>query len=87
VDFSEAGQSVAVSDLLKRKRRGFFVECGAFDGERFSNSLFLERTLDWTGLLIETDPKNFELLKAKNRKAWLVHGCLEVRPFVILRKG
>ncbi|KAG7156877.1 hypothetical protein Hamer_G024123 [Homarus americanus] len=35
------------------KREGFFVEVGAVDGETLSNSLYLERNLGWSGLLIE----------------------------------
>ena len=40
------------------QRDGFFVECGAFDGETRSNTLNLERDLGWTGVLIEADPVN-----------------------------
>ena len=38
------------------QRRGFFIECGALDGETRSNSLFLEMVNEWTGILIEADP-------------------------------
>jgi hypothetical protein len=37
--------------LFKQKRKGFFIEAGAFDGESFSNTLYLEKRLGWTGLL------------------------------------
>ena len=33
------------------------------DGERGSNSLSLEKDLDWSGLLAEGDPSNIELIK------------------------
>ena len=49
----EIGQPTVVDKILKRKRNGFFIECGAFDGEDFSNSLFFELHRNWTGLLIE----------------------------------
>jgi len=41
--------------LAKRvtKKRGFYVELGANDGVAQSNTLFLELTRGWTGLLIE----------------------------------
>jgi FkbM family methyltransferase len=32
---------------------GFFIECGANDGWRQSNTLMYERNLNWSGLLIE----------------------------------
>ncbi|CAG7827400.1 unnamed protein product, partial [Allacma fusca] len=67
-----AGQVQAVQDILKNfGSNGFYVECGANDGEYFSNSLWLESTLKWEGLLIEADPKIFKHLKSKNRKAWI----------------
>jgi hypothetical protein len=34
------------------KRGGVFVEAGAYDGETFSNTLYLEKRLGWTGLLV-----------------------------------
>ena len=39
-DASQHGQSAFVDKLLSRRRDGFFVECGAGDGEVNSNSLF-----------------------------------------------
>jgi len=55
-DASQAGQAAFVDKLLSGRRRGFFVECGAADGEVFSNSLFFELERNWTGLLIEANP-------------------------------
>lgn len=46
--------------MVKRfagKREGFFVEIGALDGEMFSNTYLLEKSLNWTGILIEADPR------------------------------
>ena len=45
------------------QRKGFFIEAGALDGERGSNSLSLEKDLNWSGLLAEGDPSNIELIK------------------------
>ena len=52
------------------------MECGALDGEVSSNTLYMERNLQWEGLLIEADPKNFNALKSKNRKVWAVPACI-----------
>ncbi|KAK2142679.1 hypothetical protein LSH36_923g00000 [Paralvinella palmiformis] len=41
-DFSESGQPTVVNRLLSNKTKGFYVECGAADGEISSNSLFFE---------------------------------------------
>lgn len=37
-------------------RPGYFVEAGASDGFRFSNTYYLERFRGWTGILIEPIP-------------------------------
>ncbi|OAD52136.1 Protein Star [Eufriesea mexicana] len=62
-------------------KNGFFVECGAYDGETRSNTLVLERFLDWSGLLIEADPLNFSKMLQKNRKAYLTPTCLAIEPY------
>jgi len=75
-DFSEQGQTTIVLDLLAKRRQGFFVECGAADGQHKSNSLYLELFMNWTGILIEAEPEYFAKLKMKNRNAFLVNACL-----------
>ncbi|CAG0922098.1 unnamed protein product [Notodromas monacha] len=61
------------------KKSGVFFEAGALDGEILSTSLYLERTLNWTGLLAEMNPMAIELLLAKNRKSWIAPVCLSPR--------
>ena len=58
------------------QKKGFFIECGALDGETRSNTLYMERNLDWEGILIEGDPHNFQMVTKKKRKAWTVPACL-----------
>ena len=55
-----------------------FLECGAMDGERFSNSLFFEIYRNWTGLLIEANPLFLRSLIDKNRNAFVVRSCLSI---------
>lgn len=64
------------------KTGGFFVECGAFDGETDSSTLYMERTLGWTGLLIEAnaDAYNEQLLR-RNRKSWSLPVCVSLQPY------
>ncbi|XP_011135246.1 uncharacterized protein LOC105180701 isoform X2 [Harpegnathos saltator] len=72
------GQSAAIRDIFEDKRNGFFIECGAYDGETRSNTLYLERFRGWSGLLIEADPINFTKMLQKNRRAYLSPTCLSV---------
>lgn len=53
-------------EALKPKRNGYFVELGANDGIRKSNTFNLQRHFRWTGLLIEPSPRRF-LECVKNR--------------------
>lgn len=75
-DASQVGQSALVDKLLSGRRNGFFIECGAADGETFSNSLFFEIERNWTGILIEANPYNHRTLLRKNRRAYVLHACL-----------
>ena len=76
-----ANRNRAAVDLFSWiKRDGFFIECGALDGETRSNSLFFERFRGWTGLLIEADPVNYQQMVSKNRRAYMVPSCLSPTP-------
>lgn len=57
-----------VDNILQQRRNGFFIECGAYDGEIFSNTLFFEMQRNWTGLLVEANKNAFQNLKSKHRK-------------------
>ena len=84
-DASQAGQAMFVDKLLSGRRGGFFIECGAADGEMFSNSLFFELERNWTGLLIEANPDFHSALLDKNRRAYVLQACLstERRPVTV----
>uniref|UniRef100_A0A6A7FUD2 Protein Star-like n=1 Tax=Hirondellea gigas TaxID=1518452 RepID=A0A6A7FUD2_9CRUS len=84
------GQQQVIDKLLRQMRGGFYVECGGFDGESYSNSLTLERERGWKGLLVEPDSKNFQRMKEKNRKAYIAHSCLAETPYpkkVLFQRG
>ncbi|MEL6646101.1 MAG: FkbM family methyltransferase [Pseudomonadota bacterium] len=62
--FSQAGQDAFLeNDIFTGMRNGVFVEIGAFDGIRGSNTLFFEKFRDWSGLLIEASPLYFSWLE------------------------
>ncbi|XP_057367395.1 uncharacterized protein LOC130688432 [Daphnia carinata] len=70
------GQAKGILRILRNQTNGFFIECGAYDGETLSNTLYMERSLAWTGLLIETDQVSFKALIGRNRKAFTSPVCL-----------
>ena len=60
---------------------GTFVELGALDGERFSNTYLLEHCFNWSGLLIEAQPSNAAQLMRSNRpRAVKLHSAVCHRP-------
>lgn len=81
VEDQSMGQASVIRKMYKDKKNGFFVECGAYDGETRSNTLVFERLLNWTGLLVEADPLNFSKMLKKNRRAYLTPTCLGIRPY------
>lgn len=80
-DDPSMGQSKQIREILGDQNGGFFIECGALDGETRSNTLIFEKRFGWKGVLVEGDPKNFDLMRKKNRKAWSVNGCLSTFPY------
>lgn len=76
LDYSAYKQSIVIDNLLKSKTNGFFVEAGAYDGERMSNSLFFELNRNWTGLLIEPIPQHYKNLISKKRNVYSINACL-----------
>ena len=50
---SQAGQDQIIDRIMKGKRGGTFIDVGAYDGVNGSNTLFLEKWRDWSGVLVE----------------------------------
>jgi len=75
------GQLGMVADLFKGKKDGFFMECGALDGEQLSNSLLFEIQFGWQGLLIEAIPEAYENLKNKHRRAYSINAALSRKAY------
>jgi FkbM family methyltransferase len=73
---SQSGQDKFVIETVFRgQKNGVFVEIGAFDGIRFSNTYNLETDYNWSGLCIEPIPEQFEKL-IKNRNCHCVQACV-----------
>lgn len=71
--WSQAGQDMCAFSVLNQLKGGYFVEAGAYDGEEHSNSLWLEKTHGWNGLLIEPNMHLFHKINKLKRKCSLVN--------------
>tara|TARA_B110000483_G_scaffold243424_1_gene333165 strand:- start:3569 stop:4363 length:795 start_codon:yes stop_codon:yes gene_type:complete len=72
---SQLKQDLFVLNECKFKKKGYFVEIGATDGIRFSNTYLLEKELKWTGILC--DPARIWHTKLKqNRSSFIDKGCV-----------
>jgi FkbM family methyltransferase len=79
--FSRTG-AVGMDDKLQRHLDidgGFFVEAGANDGVNFSNTYYLERAREWTGLLVEAIPDLYRAC-VRHRPRSRVVNCALVAP-------
>ena len=81
------GQPLVVEEVLKKhklwkKSPGFFIESGAADGVRYSNTLYFESKYNWSGLLVEPNPRCVSHYRGSsksvnsNRKAFTTVNCL-----------
>jgi FkbM family methyltransferase len=61
--------------LLDFKTNGYFVEFGATDGVKFSNSMLLESAFGWTGILAEPG-KNWHKALKSNRNGIIETRCV-----------
>ena len=70
---SQSGQDKIIKNFFfNNKKKGYFIEIGAYDGIMGSNCYYFEKYLDWNGIAIEPSPNQFEKLK-KNRSCKLIN--------------
>jgi FkbM family methyltransferase len=72
---SQCGQDLFVLDVLEAKCNGFFLDSGASDGIRASNTQLLETSFGWKGICVEPNERAFAAL-VKNRRCRCVNCCL-----------
>ena len=78
--FSQYQQDKIVNEAFFHDMKdGVFVDIGAHNGVTFSNTLFFEKDLGWTGLCIEPLPEVFNQL-TENRTCKCIHGCVANSP-------
>tara|TARA_B100000945_G_C20398665_1_gene606147 strand:+ start:105 stop:830 length:726 start_codon:yes stop_codon:yes gene_type:complete len=71
--FSQEGQDKFLNKIFN-KNKGYYVDIGASDGIKISNSYFFEK-LGWDGIAIEANPKQFKNL-ISNRKCKCLNICI-----------
>jgi FkbM family methyltransferase len=72
---SQLRQDLFVLSQLGFKKDGFFVEFGATDGKKLSNSYLLETKFNWRGILVEPG-RNWHTELYKNRKSIIDTRCV-----------
>tara|TARA_B100002019_G_scaffold225742_1_gene198763 strand:- start:70 stop:780 length:711 start_codon:yes stop_codon:yes gene_type:complete len=64
---SQLDQDKKVLKYFNYKKNGFFIEAGANDGIKHSNTYYLEKKYNWKGICIEPVPNIFnKLIKNRN---------------------
>ena len=73
---SQSGQDKIIKNsFFSSKKKGYFVEIGAFDGVLGSNCIHFEKSMKWDGIAIEPSTIQFEKLKL-NRKCHLINKAI-----------
>ena len=74
--YSQGGEDYLVWKLLDRQQRasGYYVEVGALDGRRFSNSYAFEQ-IGWPGICVEAHPDYYQQARRNRPGATVVHAA------------
>ena len=73
--YARSGQDKYLDqNIFKGKRKGIYVDVGAYDGVESSNTLFFEQSREWYGICIEPLDDAFKKLK-ENRNCICINKC------------
>ena len=73
---SQIGQDkILDQEIFRGKTNGVFVEVGALDGCGASNTWFFEKERNWSGLLIEPNPIEFNKMENNQRPLSYKENC------------
>ena len=73
--YSQLNQDINVLKFYNNKKDGYFVEIGAADGIKISNTYLLEKEYNWKGICIEPVPEQYEKL-VNNRNCICENVCV-----------
>jgi len=79
---SQSQEDTILLKWLKGLCNGTYIEMGGLDGVRYSNSHVFNKALDWKGVHVEADPRNYKnLVKNRPNEIANVHAgvCLDER--------
>jgi FkbM family methyltransferase len=75
VDNNGMPLDIKLDMIFSQKENGFFIELGANDGLKQSNTAFLEFHRGWRGVLIEPSPNAFALCKQNRPNSICIHAA------------
>ena len=61
--------------FFSKAKSGYFIDIGAYDGIKFSNSFYFEKNKNWKGVCVEPNKQVFDKLQ-QNRKCNLINGVI-----------
>jgi len=65
----QASQDKFTVNVLKGKNNGFFIELGSCDPININNTYILEKTFNWSGIMVELDPVYLPLYKLHRKNS------------------
>ena len=77
--YSQKGQDKFIIDFFNKKKNGYFIEIGGYDGITNSNTYKLEKEFNWNGLLVE--PSLHLYNKLKNKRNCKSENCIIVNEY------
>jgi FkbM family methyltransferase len=76
VYYGQQGEDCLLWSIFKKsKQTGFFIDVGALDGKRFSNTYSFELA-GWSGICVEAHPNYIDLLKSNRPNSNVVHAAV-----------
>jgi FkbM family methyltransferase len=76
VYYSQYLQDIFVDIVFfNKKENGYFIDIGAYDGIKFSNTYYFEKKYQWQGIAVEPNKEVFKKLK-QSRTCNLINGVI-----------
>lgn len=61
--YSSFAEDLVVAKIMDNKKKGFYVDVGAFHPFKYSNTYYLKKYFGWKGINIEPNPESFSLFE------------------------